>query len=214
MYYNYIFLFYRSVKIKKPLVRSFNSVHIFIFIILFICFTFVFKLHYFLIYLFIYSVTSLDYYVLFDLVIYLVMILLFFGKHRNSVYITYFYYYLFVYMHSYLYINLLFEVTNKYYYYHLIILTNYSFENKHTHTNKMMLKIATLNIRGIQRNKTSIKIEKLLLLQKHIISTSYFYKKHTLQTLNMQHTSPKIGKGNGFGHLANIFQKGWGYLYD
>ena len=62
------------------------------------------------------------------------MILLFFGKHRNSVYITYFYYYLFVYMHSYLYIYLLFEVTNKYYYYHLIILTNYLFGNEHTHT--------------------------------------------------------------------------------
>ena len=30
----------------------------------------------------------------------------------------------------------------------------------------MMLKIATLNIRRIQGNKTSIKIEKLLLLQK------------------------------------------------
>ena len=30
----------------------------------------------------------------------------------------------------------------------------------------MMLKIATLNIRGIQGNKTSIKIEKLLFLQK------------------------------------------------
>ena len=73
----------------------------------------------------------------------------------------------------------------------------------------MMLKIATLNIRGIQSNKTSIKIEKI---QKNITLTSYFYKKHTLQTLNMQHTSQKIGKENGFGHLANIFQKGWGYL--
>ena len=134
MHYNYIFLFYRSVKIKKPLVRSCNSVHIFIFIILFTCFTFVFKLHYFLMYLFIYSVTSLDYYALFDLVIYLVMNLLFFGKHKNRVYITYFYYYLFVYMHSYLYIYLLFEVTNNYYYYHLIILTNYLFENEHTLT--------------------------------------------------------------------------------
>ena len=59
----------------------------------------------------------------------------------------------------------------------------------------MMLKIATLNIRGIQSNKTSIKIEKLLLLQKHITSTYYFYKKHTSETLNMQPTSPKIGKG-------------------
>ena len=72
------FYFTGQSKLKKPLVRSFNSVHIFIFIILFICFTFIFKLHYFLIYLFIYSVTSLDYYDLFDSVIYLVMILLFF----------------------------------------------------------------------------------------------------------------------------------------
>ena len=62
------------------------------------------------------------------------MILLFFGKHRTSVYITYFYYHLFVYMHSYLYIYLLFEDTNKYYYYHLITLTNYLLKiSIHTH---------------------------------------------------------------------------------
>ena len=210
MYYNYIFLFYRSVKIKKPLVRSFNSVHIFIFIILFICFTFVFKLHYFLIYLFIYSVTSLDYYVLFDLVIYLVMILLFFGKHRNSVYITYFYYYLFVYMHSYLYIYLLFEVTNKYYYYHLIILTNYSFENKHTHTNKMMLKIATLNIRGIQSNKTSIKIEKLLLLQKTHHFDILFLQETHLTNIEYATYITKNWKGKWFWSFGEHLSKGVG----
>ena len=62
------------------------------------------------------------------------MIFLFFGKHRNSVYITYCCYHLFVYMHSYLYIYLLVEVTNKYYYYHLIILSNYLLKmNIHTH---------------------------------------------------------------------------------
>ena len=82
----------------------------------------------------------------------------------------------------------------------------------HTHTNKMILKIATLNIRGIQSNKTSIKTEKLLLLQKTHNFNILFLQETQLTIIEYATYITQNWKGNGFGHLAHIFRKGWGFL--
>ena len=74
----------------------------------------------------------------------------------------------------------------------------------------MMLKIATLNIRGIQSNKTSIKIEKLLLLQKTHHFDILFLQETHLTNIEYATYITKNWKGKWFWSFCEHLSKGVG----
>ena len=74
----------------------------------------------------------------------------------------------------------------------------------------MMLKIATLNIRGIQSNKTSIKIEILLLLQKTHHFDIIFLQETHLTNIEYATYITKNWKGKWFWSFGEHLSKGVG----